>query len=143
MIKVQVCLFLHCFLLGKVFCSMRNNVANFYFVSLFNLFALLYVELLRLKADKADSFEVLEGVSILLVLNKTDHCLIAFHIEFVLHTRINRCKLLSVSKWILANFRLDVISEVCDEAHSIIKLNNHSLSIDRSPCSFNLFIRSI
>lgn len=75
-------------------------------------------------------------------MNKADHSLLAITLKFIIITSLDSIKLRKSTfrgalNRIGANIFLDIIPEIGEESHTIIKFDIHSLVINESPPSIN------
>ena len=73
-------------------------------------------------------------------LNKTNHSLVAFRVEFTIVSCFQFNQILfSFFLWVLRNFRFERISKVCKKSQTIFKLNFKWLIINWWPVTRNVF----
>ena len=78
------------------------------------------------------------------VMNKTNHCVRALRVEFVIVSSFNLGPLVNslffrLFVWIFCNTVFDVITEVGDKAHSIFQFDVEGLVINGRPFTVNNF----
>lgn len=109
-------------------------------LSLFEVIVLLLysIEALDGVLSKAAAHTSLAGN----VLDETNHGLGALGVELLVVTRLDLAEpadstLLCIYVWVLTEFLLEVVAEVGDEAHAIVKLDVEGLIIDGGPPAWN------
>jgi hypothetical protein len=122
-----------------------NNLVELYVASveglcLFEVIVLLLntIEALYGMLSKAAAHTSLAGN----VLDESNHSLGAVGVELLVVTRLDLAEptdssFLCICVWVLTEFLLNVVAQVGDEAHAIVKLDVEGLIIDGGPPAWN------